>query len=112
MFWLQRRPAEERTLGRRATSSAPQHGRDSVLDGRKRRRDGRSVRRDEGAPGRNSGARRARSESRNSAHFPTSGSEVEVWNDRDTSGGGFERDDEGERAAAARERLLAVRAEG
>jgi hypothetical protein len=27
--------------------------------------------------------------SRNSAHFPMSGSEVEVWNNRDTSSGGY-----------------------
>ena len=43
-----------------------------------------------------------RSESRNSAHFPMSGSEVEVWNNRDTSSGGYYRNDEGERAATAK----------
>jgi hypothetical protein len=50
-----------------------------------------------------------------------SGSEVEVWNDRDTSSGGFERNDEEERAAtakgylamraAARERMIRIMAE-
>jgi hypothetical protein len=38
-----------------------------------------------------------------------SGSEVEVWNNRDTSSGGFERNDEEERAATAKG-YLAMRA--
>jgi hypothetical protein len=44
----------------------------------------------------------ARAASPNSAHFPISGSEVEVWNNRDTSSGGYMRNDEGERAATAK----------
>jgi hypothetical protein len=58
----------------------PQHGGDRVLEERKGCRDRRSVRGNEGAIGWNSGARSARAESRHSAHFPMSGSEVEVWN--------------------------------
>jgi retron-type reverse transcriptase len=38
----------------------------------------------------------------NSAHFPISVREVEVWNNRDTSSGGYQRNDRGERAAAAK----------
>ena len=40
-----------------------------------------------------------------------SGSEVEVWNNRDTSSGGYQRNDEGERAATGKEhgRLRASR---
>jgi hypothetical protein len=56
----------------------------------------------------NSGAGSARSESRNSAHFPISGREVEVWNNRDTSSGGHHRNDQGERAATA-QGYLAIR---
>ena len=76
-------------LGRRGTSSARQHRGDRVLEERKGCRDRRSVRGNEGAIGWNSGAGSARSESRNSAHFPESRSEVEVWNNRDTSSGGY-----------------------
>ena len=47
--------------------------------------------------------------SRNSAHFPMPGSEVEVWNNRDTSSGGYYRNHEAERAATA-EGYLAMRA--
>src|SRR5206468_9165006 len=36
-----------------------------------------------------------------SAHFPISGGEAELWNNRDTSGGGHQRTGEGERAATA-----------
>jgi hypothetical protein len=72
------------------------------LEGRKGCSDRRSVRGNEGAIGWNSGAGSARSESRNSAHFPKSGSEVEVWNNRDTSGGGYQRNDQGERATTAK----------
>ena len=80
---------KERTFGRRGTSSARQHGDDRVLDEREGCSDGRSVRGNEGAIGWNSGAGSARSESRHSAHFPISGSEVELRNDRDTSSGGY-----------------------
>jgi YCII-related domain-containing protein len=55
-------------------------------------------------------------------HFPMSGSEVAVWNNRDTSSGGFERNDQGERAATAkghlamraatRERMISIMARG
>jgi hypothetical protein len=71
--------------------------------------DRRSLRGNEGAIGWNSGAGSARSESRHSAHFPMSGSEVEVWNNRDTSSGGYKRNHKGERAATAKG-YLAIRA--
>ena len=98
--------------------SADQHEGREPLQGQGNRR-GRG---NEGAIGWNSGAGSARSESRNSAHFPKSGSEVEVWTNRDTSSGGFERNDEGERAATAkghlairpatRERMTSIMAKG
>ena len=72
-----------------------------VLEERKGCSDGRSVRGNEGAIGWNSGAGSARSESRHSAHFPISGSEVELWHNRDTSSGGYHRIDQRERAATA-----------
>jgi hypothetical protein len=60
-------------------------------------------------------------ESRNSAHFPISGSEIAVWNNRDTSSGGYNRNHERERAATAkghlamraatRERMISIMAE-
>src|SRR5580698_6441747 len=64
--------------------------------------DRRSLRGNEGAIGWNSGAGSARSESRHSAHFPISGSEVELWNNRDTSCGGYKRNDQEERTATAK----------
>jgi hypothetical protein len=74
----------------------------AVLEERKGCSDRRAVRGNEGAIGWNSGAGSARSESRNSTHFPESGSEVEVWNNRDTSSGGYKSNDERERAATAK----------
>ena len=55
----------------------------------KGRGDRRSVRGNQGAIGWASDAGSARPESRHSAHFPISGSEVELWNNRDTSSGGY-----------------------
>src|ERR1700723_4281530 len=101
VFQLQRRTAQERTFASRGTSSTRRDGGDRELEERKGCSDRRSVRGDEGAIGWNSAARSARSESRDSAHLPTSCSEV--WDAvRDSASGGHERNREGERAAAAK----------
>ena len=81
----------------------------AVLEERKGCSDRRAVRGNEGAIGWNSGAGSARSESRDSAHFPISGREVELWNHRDTSGGGYRRIGQRKRAATAKG-SLAMRA--
>src|SRR5579862_6556651 len=108
VFQLQRRAAHERTFTRRGSSSARQHGRDRELEERKSCRDRWSIHGNEGATGWNPGAGSARSESRYSAHFPISWSEVELWINRDTPGGGCKRTDQRERAATAHE-CLAMR---